>query len=210
MPARPDADHVIQMVVSGTSQSGIWANIWYMKYGGGPASVADLTDIYTFASAQILRPWIHNMGTNCNVTLVKFTDLTSTSGAQYENTTVSAGTNSGNTQPASACVLVKHSILRRYRGGHPRHYLPFGVQNDFANNISWTTGFLANCLNDIQAMITMLNSFAAGSITSLEVGNLSYVSGGAERATPVFDPFINTAVATRICSQRRRLGKVGG
>jgi hypothetical protein len=150
VPALPNASQVIKMEVSGTRLSVPWANIWHMKYSGGPASNTDLEAIYTFASAQILRPYIHNMDEYSYVTLVAFTDLSSDTGATYENTTVSAGTNSGGTIPGSACALVSHSILRRYRGGHPRHYLPVGQATDIETANQWATSFLSNCLTDTQ------------------------------------------------------------
>lgn len=210
MPALPFAAQVIKMEVSGTRLGDPWANIWHMKYDGGPASNTDLEDIYTFASAQILRPYIHNMDEYSSVTLVAFTDLSSDTGATYENTTVSAGTNSGGTIPGSASFLVSHQILRRYRGGHPRHYMPFGQASDIEANNQWASSFFTNSLTDVQNMITMLNSYSGGSITALNMGNLSYISGGEVRDTPVFDVYLGTVGRTRVCTQRRRLGKTGG
>src|ERR1700688_1626092 len=57
-------------------------------------------------------------------------DLTSdTSGSAVYAASV-AGTRSGGVLPGGVAPLVNYNIARRYRGGKPRSYWPFGVGGD--------------------------------------------------------------------------------
>lgn len=210
MPARPPAQYVSKMVVSGTAGTTNWANVYYFQTPGHALTVADYTFIYAYIETDLLRPYIHNMDVLHTVTGVDFQDLTSSSGASYFVNPNVIGTNAGTALPASCCVLISHAIARRFRGGHPRHYLPFGQNTDTVDNVNWTNTFLTNVQNDMNDFFTQVHLALVADTGSGEMGSLSYYSALAPRVTPEFDPFLSSAVKPRVCSQRRRLGKIGG
>jgi hypothetical protein len=103
-------------------------------------------------------------------------------------------------------------INRRYRGGHPRKYLPFGTAGTYASASSkfWDSGFIDDVQTKMAAFLSAVGGRTEGSTNFNDVVNVSYYTGGALRVTPVVDAVTSLAVRTRICSQRRRLGKIDG
>jgi len=210
MPPLPFADQVLKFEFITNLQIGQAVNIFHAKYTGGPPANADLETFYTANSAVLLRPYIHNLAVDYELASIKITDLTSDTSAAIEVSPAVAGTNGGSGIPQSASVLMSYIVARRYRGGHARSYLPFGTDADLANNVTWSGTFTTNVSNDMTAFVNAINAYSGSGLTSLTFGQLSYVSAGARRATPVFDPALIGAVRPRICTQRRRLGQIGG
>jgi hypothetical protein len=205
MPARPNAVGVTKLAFSGTAQGTNWANIFYFQTPH-PGTIADYTFVQATASAATLRPWIHNMPTTSFLEQITYEDLSSSSGASLTFPGLHlAGTNAGTPLPANNAVLVSHKIARRYRGGHPRHYMPFGQNTDTSDSQHWTNTFITNVQNDMVAFIAAVNAAIITNWGSGEMGNLSYFTALAPRAVPVFDPFLSTTTSPLVASQRKRL-----
>jgi hypothetical protein len=117
---------------------------------------------------------LHNQA---RLTLVSATDLSDPAGPFSENAVEVAGTRAGAPHPANACALMTIPIERRYRGGKPRAYWPWGSQADVATPQTWSTAFLDACLvgwNDlITAILTDLRAWASAS----QMCSISYFSG---------------------------------
>lgn len=207
MPPLPNADKIIKVQIRGTYGPTAWANIFHMRYVGGPPDSEDLTLFDTAQGATMLRPWNHQMHVASVINSVTYTDLTSPTSASVEISKDVTGTVSDVILSANVAACINFPISRRYRGGHSRMYMA-GMGNDSTSSEShWSTSFLTNMNNDFAAFIAGLNSYVGSGLATIEVGSLSYVTGGAPRVTPVFDPWVGADTQPRICTQRRRLGR---
>jgi hypothetical protein len=212
MPPLPVVPGVVKMVAAGHNSDANFLNIYHVQYSGGPPNVSDLTSFHGDILTQIEYIYIHNGSADLSLDSVEYTDLASNVGATTTIAVGTAGTVTGNVLPMSASVVVSHEILRRYRGGHPRTYLPLGTANTLEGSSTkdWQTSFLTNTQNDFEAFRTATAAGVHGSVNWLGLCNVSYIDGGIQRVTPVVDLVIGSVARPRICSQRRRLGKVGG
>lgn len=212
MPPRPplaDTAKVECSYVGPDSASG--TNIFYVK---GTSDISGLT-----ALGDIVTAVISGLGTTGN-TIVGLMDhsweLTGVraidNSGETENVSVTdlttTGGVTGTPQPPQVCVVISWQIAAHYRGGHPRMYLP-GVTSatldtSGGKNIAAAKRLDFETAGD--ALITAVNG-ASGTGSPYTIGTISYYSGNALRATPLFRPYLTAVVGTRICTQRRRLGK---
>jgi hypothetical protein len=122
-----------------------------------------------------------------------------------------------------ASVVSSYTIQRRYRGGHPRGYWPFGVTTDLQNDVDWTAAFVTACNTGFSTFFTAL--FAAGwtGAGTLTQVNVSYYDGFTVvvspttgrarnvptlRVSPVQDTILIVACKVSIGTQRRRISFV--
>lgn len=201
MPPMPAVEGVIKLEVSGVTGLTTWANIYHMGQAGGPWTYSELSDLFTAIQPSLEYFYTQNQGVAQTVTLVKMTDLTSDTGAVFEFSADWTGTRSGISAQASACVLLSYQISRRYRGGHPRTYLPMGSAALQNNPSAWDETFIENVLSTFNEFSEACTAHSA----EASLGCVSYYSGGALRATPIFEVFTGTTVDSGIKSQRRRL-----
>ncbi|MBA0087123.1 MAG: hypothetical protein HRJ53_19235 [Acidobacteria bacterium Pan2503] len=122
---------------------------------------------------------------------------------------------------ANDCALVNLHIARRYRGGKPRQYWPFGVITDLNNTKNWNTSFQTAVNN---AMIALNSAAIAMAWTGGNIAapvNVSYyhgftvvtnpITGRARnvpklKATPDVDTITGQSCNQRVATQRRRQG----
>lgn len=155
------------------------------------------------------------------LTLVRseLTDLTSTTSAQVIDSTGHTGAAGGAPIAAGTAMVMQYKIARRYRGGHPRNYLP-GMSNTYLTSpTQWNSTSLGNIVAAwivyIGACTANTNPAAIGTITHV---NVSYFHGFTSfqdlrgrwhnvptpRATPVVDLIVNISGNATPGSQRRR------
>lgn len=104
-------------------------------------------------------------------------DLNSSSGASGLNETATTGSRDGTPLPVGVCVVLNHAIPRRYRGGKPRSYLPFGVEGDQTNNQTWGSEFLTAVAVDWASFITAALAISEDGTSVTNHVNVSYYSG---------------------------------
>lgn len=184
--------------LGGVSQ---FANIFHFGGGVDPWSGSDLFALWGGIDSALQELYQGNGGTAMTVTEAILTDLTSDTGSSLDETIDWVGTRDGISPPASAAVLGKYFITRRYRGGHPRTYFPFGSVGLMLNPVSWDTTFIANVAANLESVRLAASAFSESSL----MGCVSYFSGGVRRETPLFEPFISSTCEAQIRSQRRRL-----
>lgn len=223
MPALPPAPNVIKIEFEyspgGTLRAG---NRIYMAYTGGPPTAANLNTLSSDVSTLFGTDLASLLNEAYGLSEVQCTDLTSDSAAQGLWTGNVPGTrsNGGVNIPISTCVLQNFVIARRYRGGKPKTYWPFGVDSDLTSSAAWST--------DLQTAVAAgWTSFLAALIAETGIGctltdhvNVSYYSGFASVENPVthrwrniptprvgdavVDIITGNAVRLEIGSQRRR------
>jgi hypothetical protein len=193
-------------------------NRFFLSYSGSAPTAANCATL----AADIGASWNTNLAPVVHTTWglhgVDVLDIASDTGASGQDSTVYAGTSSGNVPPAQVAMNVQFKIARRYRGGKPRIYLPppeFGAIQDPAH---WTTGIQGSVATAIAAFFTEIAALSIGAMGSLAHVNLSYYKGftnlenssGRERAVPTYrtaalvDSVSGYDVKQEISSQRRR------
>lgn len=219
MPALPSPGNVLRVQLN----IGIGASIeagsrFFVSYSGGTPNTTDLNTLSTdiadawetaFAAEVCSSEALH--GVIC-------TDLSSDTGAEGLWSGTKSGSSGGTQLSSSVCVVVNHEIDRRYRGGRPRTYLRGGTATDLNQTNEWSTTFQSAFLADWQAFIAAVLATTGISITLSNIVNVSYYSGNTVfttptgrarnipvvRDTPVVDHIVDSTVALKIGSQRRR------
>lgn len=200
---------------------------FYATYADGAPTVANLDTFCASVAAQwnaTLRPMAHP---NVTLTEVLAQDLSSDVGAVGSASVSLVGDRSGGPLPAEVVSLINFIVARRYRGGKPRIYLPYGTDSDILDPQHWEAAFVTALTTAWSAFIT--DSFAAvwagggpleqvvvsyylGS-TATETGTPgppAYMRGHTHptlRAAPVNYAITGFTVNPTPASQRRREGR---
>lgn len=206
MPPLPPAQNIVRIRLKGGNQATVWNNVLYLQYVPPAPAVADLTTLMN----GIATAWLTNFAPLCNVstalTGIDAADLTSSLASTGSISTSQVGTRAGQAMPASVACVASWLINRRYRGGHPRSYFPFGIITDTQNGRQWTPAFVTAALAGVRGFRTALNALTTGT-TSYKLVCLSYVSNKVQLGTPVPYTINDAAIHGRVDTQRHRLGK---
>lgn len=219
MPALPNVPGVLKLNIHWGVEADTRAQtVHHLSYTGGPPSAAQCATmaasaVSTGATNMQTAVGLHSGMTNCEVT-----DLTSSTSGQGTGGSGWAGTRTGGQLAPGTAALANYTISRRYRGGKPRSYLPFGTATDVDVTGLWlaasTTAFHTALANWFAALI----GIGAG-CTIQNVVNVSYYHGSNVvispttgraknvpilRGTPLVDIISASSFPTRIGSQRRR------
>lgn len=219
MPPLPAVPNVCKVIVSSIRSDANVENIFHIGYSGTAPSAAQLATYLTSDFVPATETLYNAEGsTDLTGDTVEMIDLSSSTGAtQSEGLTVS-GVRTGDFAPASAAVVVSWAIDRRYRGGHPRTYFPFGTAGTYEASSSklWDTGFIDAIGTAIGVWVAAITGVTVGATVFEDLVNVSYVDKNLNptppyrRTTPIVDTIVGSVVKQRICSQRRRLGKLAG
>lgn len=220
MPALPPVTDVVRVDMAHTwDEDPHLTNRFYIDFTGGAPSEATMNQFAT----DVVNSWVSNLAPLCNELIhlvsVVTTDLTSDTANRGEQTVSHAGTRSGQNLTINDCAVMNFQIARRYRGGKPRLYGPWGVAGDLADSNTWGGSFITACEDAWTAFMAALVVDHAG--TSFEVQqNVSYYSGFASVQNPVtkrwsniptprteavHDDIISVSLSKYIGSQRRRV-----
>lgn len=180
-------------------------SILYFNYSGGPPSTANCQGLAAGVQAAAVVRFKPLLQAVNKIGLVTFQDIASSSGNEGQGGSTTGGTRTGNSNPASTCIVMNHSIAQRYRGGKPRTYAPFGVDADQNTTGTWTSAFVGTCNTAWANFITDCLAVSSGPNSLTQYIAVSYYHDDALRATPVQYPITQTLGRTRIGTQRRRL-----
>lgn len=225
MPALPDVPNVLRLTY-GFEFSGGGPEIFpreYWEYSGTAPSGAQL-DTFCDSAFDAFK-------TNCRglfhaaVTMekVEAIDLSSSTAAVGSSShTPYTGTLSGATLTAEQAMVILYSVHRRYRGGHPKTFWPFGDQDQLTSDQAWNGTFTNGVDTDVSAYHTAVEALTWSGATIVGQVNVSYYEGftvhtgttgrarnvSTPRTSPVVDPVIAMSVPTYVSQQRRRRGRV--
>lgn len=210
MPVLPPVNQVMKFRISGHDGGALFNNLFYFSYAGGTTPTNTQMDILC---GNLLSGYAAMIGTSRYATTTQSEacegeDLTTTSSAVGSNANVTPGTNPSEPTPAQTCLLVSHTIARRYRGGHPRTYLPGMCTATIQDSQHWTSSTIAS-------QQTLYNSMISNFLTDISTAlggtpayvNVSYFSGHALRVTPVVDTISGSTLQGELATQRRRVGR---
>lgn len=207
MPPLPPVPGVVRVKLQGTNQTVGWVNVFYMTYSGTPPSTADCSAVATSVRAAWLSAIAPAMLTGTILTGVEVADMSTSTGAVGSNSTSAAGTKASSAPlPVNCAVVISYKVNRRYRGGHPRNYLPGPNAADVSNGRTWQSAY-QTVLNAMSGnWPTALNAISSGG-SNYQLAAVSYYNGGALRTQPLVMAVTSCVVHTRLDSMRRRLGK---
>lgn len=219
MPALPSVSKVVRVDLFQTigGNTRVRDRIFFSYTAAGP-SAADLTTFLT----TVANSWGTNLSalqcTNCSLTSLEATDLTSATAAQQVFSTSKVGTASGQVAVTGAAAIIKFKIARRYRGGHPRFYFAGFQASQVVTPPALQSAFTTLLASDWGAFINGCIATPPASMGTVAHVNVSYFSGfsnklfpsGREhpvptlRGTPTVDTVISYSVNPNVGSQRRR------
>jgi hypothetical protein len=211
---------VVRTAISGTgSPPSQWLTRFYTQYTGTAPVNADLASFDTAIDTAFntnLKPLMNGDKTALQIESV---DLTSPTAAVDIKSISRVGTRAGGVLPAQICVVQSYGIARRYRGGHPRGYWPFGSDSDLSVDDIWIAGSVTAFDNGLDAFFTAVAAAGWAGAGTLTHVNVSYFAGFTVvvspttgrarnvptlRGSPVVDPVTSTTVRASIGTQRRR------
>lgn len=190
----------------GTNQSTPWNNIFYLQYPANPPTIGDLQSIAT----QVANAWNANIAPIINTSnalnRVECIDIATNTGADGAAVVTHVGTRSGALIPVQVACVFSFHVNVRYRGGHPRMYVPAGVAADVSAGRLWSGAAQTAFATAASGFVTAINAIQLGGSTFFMI-MVSYHTAHALRPVPARFPIVGTAVDDRIDTQRRRLGK---
>lgn len=219
MPAFPPVPNVLKIVISGTyDELGAyqWANVFHWVYGGGIPTLADVSNFADLFYGSYSSFFTASMPASQSMQNAQVTDLSSDTGAQADSPTVTPGTATGAKLPGNACMLISKTINRRYRGGHPRSYMPIGTETNLLDQANWNDDFVTSSLTQYLAFVDDLVGETAGAIALGAECTVSYYDGvdpvtkkPIRRDVPVvYDiPVDGYTARQELASQRGRIGR---
>lgn len=203
LPAVTDVIKYTQLWTVGANAKA--SSIFHFKYSGGPPNASDCTALAATFQAAMVTQFKPLMGANYWVGLGTVLDLNSNTGAAGTGGTATQGTRTGAALSGQNCCVITHQIARRYRGGKPRSYFPIGNETDVNTVGTWGATFVAAVQSAINAWVVDALAASSGSTTITQYGSVSYYLNKALRATPEWDPILESLVRQRFGTQRRRI-----
>lgn len=206
MPPLPDAAAIVRIRVGGTIDTEVFNNIFHVQYSGGAPSVVSLSSVCSDFATAYNDNFLALIPTSVTVTTVEAQDLTTPLASQASISFSEAGTRSGTSFPNNVAVCVSWKINVRYRGGHPRTYLPGGVLADLNGGNRWSDAFVTAAEGAADSFLDDVNAITAGGST-YKLVCLSYVRNKIALVPPVPYTIQSVVVDHRPDTQRRRLGR---
>jgi hypothetical protein len=221
MPALPVVPNVLRLEYKQTYSSDLdvlTRTFWV--WAGTTPTVGNLNTMAAACAAAYDANLTSLLSTDITLTETTLVALDSLSAAAGSSSASYSGSVGGGVLPAGTCFLVNYQIARRYRGGKPRSYWPFGVADKLNDPQHWTGAWVTDVSTQIGLWATAIEGVAAGGTTISGQCNVSYYAGFAPVQNPVtkrwrniptprvgpvtYDPIIGTTFSPLIASQRRR------
>jgi len=205
----PNVPNTVRIIHQGLLQGIPFVNTMHLQ-AAGVFSDNGLQALATACHNAYFNAFIPQLNTATSLQSTTVVNLTSRTSGFGTDDTIHTGTVSVTAAPAnSVAYCISWTILDRYRGGHPRMYLPGASTNDFTNGRTLTT-----------TKQTALSSAASGYLTSLAGITVEaqtwvpvcvrYFSQHQLLVSPLIRPITDAVVHSRIDSMRRRTGRETG
>ena len=202
----PPVPSVMRFAVSGTNQGQKWVNIFHSKYSNVPADAATVNAICQAVHTAYVNAFTTLWSSSTILITVDGQDLASRTAATGTFSLTHPGVQTTIPMALQVALCISWSISDRYRGGHPRTYLP-GIDGTFVTGgrLLTTAGHTAY-LNAAAGFLTNMNAMTAGG-SSWKMCCVRYFSQHQLLANPLVREISGQSVHGRIDTQRRRLGK---
>lgn len=206
MPPLPAAPQVVRVQVNGVINTVPWCNIFHLQYTGTAPTVAQLDTL----SSGVVNAWGTNFGpmvnTGVSLTGAIATDLTNALASQGAASASTAGSRAGTALSNAQAAVLTWKINMRYRGGHPRTYLPATVSSDIVGGRLFTDTYVTALTSAAGTFRTALNALTSGA-TTYKMVVLRRTIDKVEQNPPLILTINSVIVDHRIDSQRDRMGR---
>lgn len=206
----PDAAGAVRIEHRGTVNGTPYANIFHVAGSLGAYDQATMDAVATAMHNAYNSAFISLLNAQTILLSTTAIDLTSRQGFVGLATTSHTGTGVATTLPPnSLAVVLSWEIRDRYRGGHPRMYLPARAAADVnaGKAMSTTVRDLYDAAGN--GYLTSAAAITAGGQTWTPIC-VRYWSQHQLLATPLQRKIVDVKVGTRFDSQRRRMGRETG
>jgi hypothetical protein len=185
------------------------------------------TDVSTI-TANFVNSWSGRLAAQVSHDLtletVTTTDLISSTGVTDTANPVITGDVVAPSVTAGAAMVISFKVGRRYRGGHPRIYLPGAQQNQVQSDNTWSLAYIGAMHTAWTGMVSDVTTATYTTAGSLSQINISYFQGFTEVLYPSGryhtipklrpdgphkDPILSTVINPKVASQRRRNQQTG-
>lgn len=152
---------VAQTTISGFNGVQPWACVLHWKYDG--LSLNWTQDEISVLASAVFTNWNTFISPQCtgaiSMTQVAAVDIGSPSPVASTTTGNSVGSlPQPEPIPSSLCLVVSFRIPARYRGGHPRIYLPAGNSVNLATTSTWAGSFVNTVQTSFQNFVTSVRA----------------------------------------------------
>lgn len=209
----PDVPNVLKIryIWDLGGQPGI--NVYHVKFTGTiadqTAMAAILSQLATLTTTNV-KPLVTGQAL---LTGIEGTDLGTRTGVVATVAGFGAGGALGaSPMPNNVALCVSLPVAYRYRGGHPRMYLPSQTTVNLQNQRTWTTGWTTTVANGMNGWRTAINAMT-GPNAPFKLCLVSYFTHDANK-NPIYRPLpiptydvAGIQVHSRVDTQRRRLGR---
>lgn len=221
MPALPDVAKVVKVaLIWSDGQNTDIVTRFYIRYSGSAGTAEALSSFCT----DVKGAWDTQFtaSTNEAITLgrVHAIDLSSSTGAEGDWLGGVPGTGTDPPNALDVAFVVSYEIARRYRGGHPRAYLPILQSTSLDGPQRWLDAEVTAVHGGIVAFFAAVVAAGWSGAGTLEHVNVSYFEGFTVvtnpttgrarnvpnvRAVPLVDPVTGYVARSHVGTQRRRL-----
>jgi hypothetical protein len=178
---------------------------WPFSLGNLNTMANDIAEAWKVSWPQFMANWASYAG--CNLY-----DQSSNTGQMGSAPILQAGGGSSSVVSAQVCALVLWEEALRYRGGHPRNYLPSPGEQTFDNDLAFTTDFVDSAGSAIQDYLTAVSDLSIGDNAvhpvNLHAREVEEPGPPIVYKEPFTLPITGFAISPTPATQRKRLRKV--
>lgn len=207
MPPLPVAPNVCKVTLSYLVGDKVCENVTHWIFAGGALATPAYVTAMSVAGADAAAAQAPIYGSTTVFETCSVIDLSSDTGAGDFNSVTTEGTRAGTPNSAMTAALFRYSVSRRYRGGHPRTYLPWGCATDLSGPQTWTSDFQTDAATAWQAIRDALLGVSTGGESTTAQCQVSYRTAGAPREVTQIDRINPLFIDPEVASQRRRDGR---
>jgi len=176
---------------------------WFVTMGFKSAFPVNISVLNVLAG--VLDTWYTSdgaslMSANCAATLIKLTDLTSSSGPTVAIApTTTAGTRTGAVLPAQSAMVVSLITTKRGRSFRGRNFWSGRVNPDQQTVTTWTASAATDFDNAYASLLAQTSS------NGFDLSVLSRYENGVRRTVGVDTAVVVATAKTQMATQRKRL-----
>lgn len=210
MASRRGPDNSAKITIQGTVDTNPFANGFALNLTpSGSVTSADFTSLVTAVGAAYKTAFQAHQNGIVDYVLARGVYFAPGGTELLAEVAMSGAGSSGGTaiDDISASIVISWLSSVYWRGGKPRTYLPGVESGMMASGHRISSGSVSTFTTQAASFLTAVNALTESTISATRMGFISFFSGNALRATPVFYAITGATVHPRLGSQRRRLGK---
>ena len=206
MARLPDVANVLRLGFSGTINTSPFMVTLHAQYTGPALGTTALNAMCSTWATTWDASFKNLYPSGTALRTVEAWDLTSPAGPYGSANVALAGTLVGGGLANSAALCISWKVNYRWRGGHPRSYLPPPTSAETSNGNLWSVGFQSTAQTQARNFLTAMNATSSAG-TTFKLCLVKYIEAGVILPVPKVLLFADALVHNRIDTQRRRLGK---